>query len=214
MDPAAEWINTTEGLERALAGAESGPLAVDTESDSLHHYPEKVCLIQISLGDADYLVDPLSEVSLDPLAERLRDPAVLKVLHGADYDVRMLQRGFGMRFAGLYDTMIAARFAGETRFGLAALLERHFGVEMDKRFQRADWSVRPLTPDMARYATLDTHYLAGLHELLDERLGELGRREWAAEEFERLEAVVTAPSGPPEEGFRRVKGGGKLERRK
>ena len=214
MNTAAEWIDTTDRLERALSALRSGPLAVDTEADSLHHYPEKVCLIQLSLEGRNFLVDPLASLSLDPLAERLRDARLVKVLHGADYDVRMLQRGFGMDCRGLFDTMIAARLTGETRFGLAALLDKHFGVPMDKRFQRADWSVRPLTPEMTHYATMDTHYLAGLYERLDSRLTELGRRAWAQEEFERLEKVRPAPARSAEDGFRRVKGCGKLERRK
>jgi ribonuclease D len=214
MDIKAKWIDRTVDLEQALETLDAGPLAVDTEADSLHHYPEKVCLIQLSFGGSDYLVDPLAGIDLDPLARVLADPGILKILHGADYDLRMLNRGFGMTFAGLFDTMIAARFLGETKFGLAALLEANFGVAMDKRFQRADWSLRPLTAEMARYASMDTHYLAGLHETLHRRLTELGRLSWAEEEFERLEAIRAAPGQTADEGFRRVKGGGRLERNK
>lgn len=214
MDFAAQWVDRTEVLEEVLEGLGAGPLAVDTEADSLHHYPEKVCLIQLSFDGRDYLVDPLAELSLDPLARRFADPSIVKILHGADYDLRMLQRGFGMTFAGVFDTMIAARFLGRTRFGLAALLDEHFGVAMDKKFQRADWSLRPLSPEMARYASMDTHYLIRLHEELDARLEALGRRGWAAEEFERLERVRASPAEPADEGFRRVKGSAKLERNK
>ena len=208
------WIDRTDALERALSTLERGPLAIDTEADSLHHYPEKVCLIQLSFGGNDFLVDPLGEVSLEPLAERLARRGIVKVLHGADYDLRMLHRGFGVTFAGLFDTMVAARIVGELRFGLAALLENYFDVPMDKKFQRADWSKRPLTPEMARYAAMDTHYLIPLYEALRSRLDELGRLDWAAEEFERLERIRTAQPGADEEGFRRVKGAGKLDRRK
>ena len=213
MDRQASWIDRTDALENALSDLGKGPLAIDTEADSLHHYPEKVCLIQLSFGARDYLVDPLAEVSLEPLAERLRDGSIVKILHGADYDLRMLHRGFGVTFTGLFDTMIAARIIGETRFGLAALLEQFFDVPMDKKFQRADWSIRPLTPEMARYAAMDTHYLIPLYDKLVARLEELGRRGWAAEEFERLEQIRTAPRAAAEEGFRRVKGAGKLDRR-
>jgi ribonuclease D len=214
MDRQASWIDRTDALENALSDLGKGPLAIDTEADSLHHYPEKVCLIQLSFGARDYLVDPLAKVSLEPLAERLRDGSIVKILHGADYDLRMLHRGFGVTFTGLFDTMIAARIIGETRFGLAALLEQFFDVPMDKKFQRADWSLRPLTPEMARYAAMDTHYLIPLYDKLVARLEELGRRGWAAEEFERLEQIRTAPRARAEEGFQRVKGAGKLDRRK
>jgi len=214
MDHRATWIDCTDALDSALSGLGPGPLAIDTEADSLHHYPEKVCLIQLSFGAGDFLVDPLADLSLEPLAERLSDASILKILHGADYDLRMLHRGFGVTFAGLFDTMIAARIVGETRFGLAALLEQNFEIPMDKKFQRADWSLRPLTPDMARYATMDTHYLIPLHDLLQARLDELGRSSWAAEEFSRLEQIRTTPRASAEDGFRRVKGAGKLDRRR
>jgi len=214
MDPQATWIDRTDALEKALSELGKGPLAIDTEADSLHHYPEKVCLVQLSFGGRDYLVDPLAEVSLEPLAERLQDRSIVKILHGADYDLRMLHRGFGVTFTGLFDPMIAARIIGETRFGLAALLEQFFDIPMDKKFQRADWSMRPLTSDMVRYAAMDTHYLIPLHERLSARLEELGRRSWATEEFERLERIRSAPRASAEDGFRRVKGAGQLDRRK
>jgi ribonuclease D len=214
MERQASWIDRTDVLEKALSGLGKGPLAIDTEADSLHHYPEKVCLIQLSFGARDYLVDPLAEVSLEPLAERLLDGSIVKILHGADYDLRMLHRAFGITFTGLFDTMIAARILGETRFGLAALLEQFFDIPMDKKFQRADWSMRPLTPEMARYAAMDTHYLIPLYDKLVARLEELGRRGWATEEFERLEQIRPAPRASAEDGFRRVKGAGKLDRRK
>ena len=214
MDRQATWIARTDALESALSVLRNGPLAIDTEADSLHHYPEKVCLIQLSFEGRDYLVDALAELSLEPLAERLADRSIVKILHGADYDLRMLHRGFGLTFAGLFDTMIAARIIGQTRFGLAALLEQYFDIPMDKKFQRADWSLRPLTPEMARYAVMDTHYLIPLYEKLLARLDELGRRGWAAEEFERLEQIRSAPRASADDGFRRVKGAGKLERRK
>jgi ribonuclease D len=212
MDHRATWIDRTDALENALSELGRGPLAIDTEADSLHHYPEKVCLIQLSFGGRDFLVDPLADLSLDPLAERLADASILKILHGADYDLRMLNRGFGITFEGLFDTMVASRILGEARFGLAALLEHYFEIPMDKKFQRADWSLRPLTPEMARYAVMDTHYLIPLHDLLQTRLEGLGRSDWAAEEFERLEQIRAAPKTSTEEGFRRVKGAGKLDR--
>lgn len=210
MDRPIERIDTTDGLVAALADVGPGPLALDTEADSLHHYPEKVCLVQLGFGGRDLLVDPLApDCRLEGLAPVLSDPAVQVILHGADYDVRMLDREFGLRIRGLFDTMIAARLAGERRFGLAALLETRFGVTLDKRYQRADWSRRPLPEAMERYAAMDTRYLEPLAGQLSARLEDLGRLDWAREEFERLETVRFA-SPDPAETARRVKGAGRL----
>lgn len=208
-DRAVEWIEDPAELARALSVAGDGRLAVDSEADSLHHYPEKVCLIQLTLADRDLLYDPLVGGAPTPLAEPLADPALLKILHGADYDIRVLRRDFDLRLRNLFDTMIAARLVGERAFGLASLLDRHLGVRLDKRFQRADWSRRPLTAAMRDYAALDTRHLRALADLLAERLEALGRRDWADEEFALLEELDWNPT-PPEEAYRRVKGGHKL----
>lgn len=214
MSGAETWIASTEALARAATTVGAGPLALDTEADSFHHYREKVCLVQLSFHGADRLVDTLAGVDLAPLASLLADRSVRKILHGADYDLRLLAREHGITIAGLYDTMIAARLGGARSFGLAALLERHFGVVLDKRLQRADWSIRPLPEAMLDYAMLDTRYLEGLAGLLDERLAELGRRGWAEEEFVRLEGVRwTTPEPADAEAFRRVKGSGSLDGR-
>ena len=205
------WIENTAALEGLVAALPEGAIAVDTEADSMHHYPEKVCLVQLTAGSVDALIDPLGAIELEPLRGPLADPARRKLLHGADYDIRMLGRCFGLEICGLFDTMIAARLCGERAFGLAALLEHHLGVTLDKRFQRADWSQRPLTPEMQQYARLDTRHLADLVELLERRLEELGRTAWAQEEFERLEAVRWN-DGPTQEPFRKIKGSGKLPR--
>jgi ribonuclease D len=189
-----------------------GPLSLDTEADSLHHYPEKVCLVQLSFAGVDRLVDPLAGVDLGQLQTVLADAGVRKILHGADYDLRILHRDFGLTVAGLYDTMVAARLTGERGFGLATLLGKHFQVELDKRHQRADWSRRPLPETMATYAALDTRYLADLADLFETRLHELGRTAWADEEFGRLEGVRWSESADPET-FRRVKGSAGLSPR-
>ena len=119
-------------------------IGVDTESDSMHHFQEKVCLIQISDVDTDYIVDPLAVKDLSPLGEIINDPKVLKVLHGADYDIVSLKRDYGFTFRNLFDTMIAAQFLGFVKFGLADLVRDTFGVFMDKKFQTHDWASRPL----------------------------------------------------------------------
>ena len=206
------WIAHTEALAEALEGIGAGPLAVDTEADSFHHYREKICLIQLSFGTNDLLIDPLAEIDLEPLREPLGDPRLPTVMHGADYDVRLLGRCCGLEVRGLFDTMIAARLAGETAFGLSSLLERHFGVVLDKRFQRADWSVRPLTDEMKRYAVLDTRHLIELAALLRERLESEGRGGWAAEEFLRLEQVRWQEDEGSRERWHKIKGAGKLPR--
>ena len=122
-------------------------VALDLEADSLHSYREQICLVQVSTPAGNAILDPLAAPEVLPgLAPLLADPAVRTILHGGDYDVRLLKREQGIEVRNLFDTMIAAQFTGRERFGLAALLEEHFGVRLDKRHQRADWSRRPLGP--------------------------------------------------------------------
>lgn len=209
-----KWIATQPemgGLRDLLRQAPR--FAIDTEADSLHSYYDKVCLIQISIPGEDFVIDPLSKIDLAPLGELLADPALPKILHGADYDLRILRRDFGFSVAGLIDTMICAQLLGYESFGLSALLRRHYGVELDKSHQRADWAMRPLRPAMLEYATKDTHYLLALADRLREELTVLGRWDWAVEEFGRLESVRFREEEERPEGFRRIKGSNKLDRR-
>jgi ribonuclease D len=212
MQKCAGWIRTTDELASLLPKVGSGPLCIDTEADSMHNYPERVCLVQLSFLEGDFLVDPLQDVDLTLMRPIFEDGGVRKVLHGADYDLRMIDREFGLHIRGLFDTMVAARLVGERAFGLAALLDRFMGVKLDKRFQRADWSLRPLPTEMVEYASMDTRYLEQLAVLLEERLSGMGRLQWAAEEFERLEGVRWREA-PAEEAYRRIKGSGSLDRR-
>jgi ribonuclease D len=208
------WVDQSADFAEVVATIGAGPLAVDTEADSFHHYQEKVCLVQLSFGGQDVLVDPLAEVDLGLLQPALENPGLRKIVHGADYDVRMLHRDFDLEIRGLFDTMLAARLVGERAFGLSALLRKFLNVELDKRYQRADWSLRPLSPEMLRYAVLDTRHLEQLAAILDERLGELGRTDWAREEFERVEAVRwSAGARGAGEVYLRIKGIRKLDRR-
>lgn len=206
-------IDDHEGVVRLAQSIRSGPLAVDTEADSYHHYREKVCLVQVSFGDDTAVVDALAGLDLEPLRPVLESPGVPKILHGADYDLRLLDRDLGLRIVGLFDTMVAARLVGERACGLAALLESRLGVRLDKRHQLADWSRRPLPEALLRYAAEDTRHLVALHRILEDRLVELGRLEWAREEFRRLEGVrgSVAPEDP--EAYRDVKGAARLGRR-
>lgn len=209
MADSIHWIRDDAALAERIQSLRGGSLAVDTESDSLHHYPERICLVQMTHLGRDDLIDPLAGVDLSLLAPILSDPTLPKLLHGADYDLRLLHRDFGLEISGLFDTMVASRLTGERSFGLAALLAKHFDVQLDKRYQRADWSRRPLTPEMETYATMDTRFLEDLVGVLTDELQRLGRLPWAEEEFRRLEGVRFRERDDTEP-FRRVKGHGKL----
>jgi ribonuclease D len=209
---AVDWVLRTTDLVAEVDRIGAGPLALDTEADSFHRYRERVCLLQLSFGGRDVLVDPLAGVDPEPLRPVLADAGLTKILHGADYDLRLLHREHGLEIRGLYDTMVAARLCGERAFGLAALLQRYLAVHADKRHQRADWAVRPLPPELVEYAACDTRHLEPLAAALSRKLGELGRLEWAAEECRRLEAVRWT-AAPRTDGFLRVKGAARLDRR-
>lgn len=192
-------ILTTAAEVAELAGQLAGEtaIAIDLEADSLHNYQEQVCLIQVSTPARTVLIDPLAVPDLGPLQEVLANPAIRKIFHAADYDLRSLKRDFALNVRGLFDTMISAQLLGEERIGLADLLRKYFAVELDKKYQRADWSQRPLSPEMVRYAAEDTRHLHGLVALLEARLLELGRLGWAREEFALMEEVRFAVNEGP-----------------
>jgi len=172
-------------------------IAVDLEADSLHNYQEKVCLLQFSTPDRTVLVDPLALADLEALKPVMADAAVRKIFHAADYDIRCLYRDYQIEVRGLFDTMVSCQFLGEEKFGLADVLAKYFQLRLDKKLQKADWSVRPLSPEMVRYAAEDTLHLHRLAEILEKRLIEKGRLEWVAEECALLEQVRhTVNSGP------------------
>lgn len=149
-------------------------IAVDTEADSFFSYREKVCLIQITAGGVDYLLDPLADFDIEPLGAMFADPRRRKVFHDGEYDVLLFKRNHGFEFANLFDTRVAAATLGTPNPGLASVLEDRFGVKLDKSMQRSDWSVRPLSPKQIDYARLDTHYLL---ELMGQQLDDLERSE-------------------------------------
>ena len=193
-------------LVRALA---SDPVvAVDTESNSLHAYRERVCLIQFSTPAADYIVDPLRLPDLNPLAPFFANPGQQKVFHAAEYDLVCLRRDYHFEFTNIFDTMSAARTLGWPQVGLAAILDTHFGVKMNKTYQRADWKRRPLTPEQLDYARLDTHYLVALRDRQLQTLTESGHWPEAHEEFERMARLRgdLDNAGPDPAAFWRVKG--------
>jgi ribonuclease D len=208
------WIDKQKPFESAMQRVAAHPVvAVDTEADSLHSYFDKVCLIQMSVPDEDLVIDPLAKIDIAPFGEVLANPAITKVFHGGDYDLRILNRDFGFVVTNLVDTMICAQLLGYEAFGLAALLDRHFSVKVNKTHQRADWAMRPLPPDMLDYAATDTRHLAALYAVLRGELEALGRWEWALEEFSRLEMVRYRENDEEAEPFRRLKGIGGFDRR-
>ena len=181
-------------------------LAVDTESNSLHAYRERVCLIQFSIPGRDFLVDPFALVDLTPLASLFKDPKIEKVFHAAEYDLICLRRDFGFDFNHLFDTMAAARILGWKQVGLGAILAEHFQVELNKKYQRADWARRPLPLEMQDYARLDTHYLLALRDRLQEELEKKGRWTIACEDFQRSRHVNGRGPAEKEQLFWRVSG--------
>lgn len=191
---------------RTMTGQPS--IAMDTESNSFFHYPEQLCLIQVATASDAFIIDPFAIQDVSPLAAVLANPSVKKVMHGADYDVRSLDRAWHARVANLFDTSVAARFVGIMQFGLAALAQELVGATLDKskRLQRADWAKRPLTEEAIAYAAADVRHLLAIRDILQTRLDALGRSAWVAEEFLRLEAVRYTPPDP-ETAFLGVKGG-------
>jgi ribonuclease D len=207
-------IQSPAELEALAARLGGEPLlAVDTEAASFHRYHDRVYLLQVSSREETAVVDPIAVGTLVPLAGLLADPSVEIVFHDADYDLRLLDREYGFRATNLFDTRIAAQLLNEPAIGLAALLEKHFGVRLDKRFQRADWSARPLSPAMLEYAAADTRNLPSLRDILRDRLEERGRLGWAKEEFELLEQIRGAPADGAEPGWLRLKGAKALQPR-
>ena len=209
------FIDRPDAAERTLGAlVNSREIAVDTEGASFHRFVDRVYLLQLSTRAQSLIVDPLAveAAALGPVRQLVESADVETVFHDADYDLRLLQRDYGWQARRLFDTRIAAQLLGFKSFGLAALLERYFDVRLDKKHQRADWSMRPLTRDMLEYAAQDTMYLLDLRDRLRDELVAKERVEWAREEFERLETIRWAEE---EAGmaFLRVKGARDLDRR-
>ncbi len=202
-------IDTQKTWETAAAKLSQEPeLALDTESNSLYAYRERICLIQIGSREETFLVDPLAIKDLSALGELLADPSIVKILHGSDYDLRSFDRGYGFKVQALFDTETAARFLGETSPNLASVLETFLGVSIAKsrKMQRSNWAVRPLTPSAREYAANDVRYLVQLARELRQRLAKVDRLDWVQEECRRLEQSRYAPPDPPGLAFLRAKG--------
>lgn len=211
----AEIVTTTSRLNAVVASALKRPrVSLDIESNGFYRYPERVCLVQLAFADTPYLIDPLSVEDMTPLGDLLDDPSVKKIFHAADYDIRSLDRDWGFRVHPLFDTGIAAAFAGYKQLGLAAVLKECLDVEIlkSKKLQRADWTVRPLSSELLEYAAEDVRHLDRLAKLLCQKLNRLGRMEWVREECENLANVRYTPPDT-DIGFLSVKGSRALDAR-
>jgi ribonuclease D len=206
------WVRTRPELEALVGSLRPEPaIALDTESDSLHHHREKVCLLQLATGpDRAWLVDPLALGDLSPLAGIIGNPAVTVVLHGADYDVTSLKRDFGIVMPGLFDTMIAARFLGRAQHGLQAVLRDELSISLSKDSQLDDWSRRPLTRRQETYALDDVRHLLALHARLAGELRDRGRLDWVAEECAVVAALEPARKDADSEAWLKLKGARRL----
>ena len=203
-------ISTTAELrELACRVRESEWVALDTEADSLHAYPEKLCLLQVGVPGSEYLVDPLSDLHLEPLWEAMDQHSI--IFHAADYDLRLLFRGHHFKPARIFDTMLAARLAGEARFGLNDALNTHLGITLEKGSQKANWGKRPLTPAMVDYALNDVRHLFPLQQSLLGRLESLGRLDWHQQICERLIRDCCQPERIDDDAIWRTKGHDKLD---
>ena len=181
-------------------------IAIDTEADGFHSYREHVCLVQVSAGGQDYILDPLSDLNLEGLGDVLADPRRVKLFHDSEFDILILKRDYGFEFANLFDTRVAAAVLGSQAPGLASVLNEHFGVELDKSMQRSDWSKRPLSDKQIAYARLDTHYLIALYDEQSAALEEADLRMVLDTECRRLEAIEPPPHVFFPESYVRIKG--------
>ena len=207
------YIDTPGEADRFLASLGTPErVAVDTEGASFHRFVDRIYLLQISTASANAILDPLTIGKPRRLGELFESMQAETVFHDADYDLRLLFQDYGWHARRLFDTRIAAQLLGIRAFGLAVLLDRYLGVKLDKKHQRADWSMRPLPQDMLDYATQDTMYLLPLRDELAEALERAGRSEWAREEFERLEGTRWDHDGSLD-AYQRIKGARDLTRR-
>ena len=186
-----QYIDTAEGLERFGHALEAAPsVALDLEAAGFHRYSDRVCLAQVTLPDqGNWVLDPLAVEIAPVLRPVLEDPGIPILMHGADFDLRLLQRDLDISLRGLLDTQIVATLLGEPGIGLASLLDKYAGVNLAKKYQRADWAKRPLKQEMLEYAVNDTAWLHELTRKLVVKLEQRGRGAWASEEFRLLEAI-------------------------
>jgi len=190
-------------LEPLLGAIEqAGEVVMDTEADNMFRFRVRVCLLQFYVGGEVFLVDALAPLSLGSLWPRLARKPLL--MHGSDFDLRLLYDLCGFRAKGLFDTMLAAQLLGRSRIGLASLIEDNFGVKLDKAGQKANWSRRPITPKLLDYAALDVWYLPALRDILSGELRRLGRLEWLEQQCRAQVEAGTLGFAPPDENDWRI----------
>ena len=205
--PPFQYVDTPAAWAACLRALQQAPrLAIDLEANSMFVYQERTCLIQISTSDADYIVDPVSDIQFDGLGEIIADPAVEKVFHAAEYDLILMRRDFGWHLNNLFDTMWAVRILGYSQMGLASLLEKFYGVSTSKRFQKANWCKRPLSTAELAYAQMDTHYLLALRDQLAAQLQAGGHADEANEIFIEQTQVRLPDTAFDPEGFWHING--------
>jgi ribonuclease D len=206
-----QYIDTHEALEAFVRQARKADIvALDIEGDSMFHYQEKVCLIQMAANGQTVVIDPLMVKDLTSIKPMLENADIPKVIHGADYDIRSIYRDFGITIANLFDTQLASMYMGWSETSLEAVVARHFGVELDKKYQKKNWSRRPLPDEMVAYAASDVTYLIPLAFHLTRELDQLGRLQWVTEEC-RLLCGVRPAKNNDDPMFLKFKGAGRLE---
>src|SRR5262245_9510330 len=204
-------VDTEEKLKSFLPSVRGASwVAVDTEADSLHAYPEKVCLIQISTVSGDSIIDPLAGCSIDPLLDALSGHEL--IMHGADYDLRLLRKHHDFVPSGIFDTMLGARLLGIKQFSLRHLVEEYLGVALEKGPQKSNWAVRPLNPRLEKYARNDTHYLKELSDRLKAELKAAGRLEWHHQACRKLIAETGKSKKSAQDSAWRLSGSNNLPR--
>jgi len=211
--PVYHMIDSLSGLKEAAAALKKEKtIAVDLEADSMYHFKEKVCLVQMASTTLNLLIDPLSIMDLSPLKPLFSDTKIKKIFHGADYDVRSLYRDFKIEINNLFDTQLASMFLGIRETSLNAVVQSRFGVVLDKKYQKKDWSIRPLPKEMTDYAVQDVMYLIPLAKILEKELKKKKRLDWVKEECHGLSKVRPASTSnkPLFLGF---KGAGRLDPR-
>lgn len=205
-------IDQNQSLEKVVRAVKRvDEIAIDTEADSMHAYPEKVCLLQIRSGESSWLIDPLADIDCMPLLDVLKNKSL--IFHAADYDLRLLYKRYGFRPTRIFDTMWAARMVGHERFGLEFLVKNYFDIQLEKGPQTANWGIRPLTPAMAQYALNDVFHLKSLATLLRKELSKLKRLAWVEEIGERVIEQACLPEEDVSDTVWRIKGAQKLTRR-
>lgn len=205
--PPFRWVAGARAWADCLRELQAAPrLAIDLEANSMFAYNERACLIQMSTATADFILDPLADLDLSGLGAIIEDPAIEKVFHAAEYDLILLRRDYGWQLHNLFDTMWAARILGYQQVGLANVLQQYFGVTLSKRYQKANWCHRPLTPAELAYAQKDTHYLLALRDRLAAELDERGLIVEALETFQEQSRVKMPHNGFDPEAFWNING--------